>query len=335
MSLRDLTASTELEIGACASLENLENDRFTELLGNEFNRLALENDLIWKVVHPERETFAFKRVDKLVDFAERHEMAITGHALVWHIENPNWLVKEDWRAVELADVLRSHIHTITERYADCIDTWDVVNEAVDDTGELRETFWLEHLGENYIDDAFYWASEHTDADLYYNDYGLPYNEAKQDRVYDLLKDLLDHGIPVDGIGIQMHCVGVHPTPEQIQASIHRFQELGLDVRVTELDVAYHNDKRPNELKTAQAAYYQQTVSACLEAGVEGITVWGVTDDQSWITSWREYPDTYTQQPLLFDDEGRKSNRMRLWHQYSANTEMRDQLLFRIYSISSS
>jgi endo-1,4-beta-xylanase len=305
VSLRTFAAAAGVEIGACASLEEVRNNQCAELLGDEFNRLALENDLIWGTVHPERETFGFEGADKLIDFAERHDMAVTGHALVWHIQNPDWLVQRRWHADELAGELRSHIYTVTDRYDDRIDIWDVVNEAVDDTGELRDTLWLEQLGEDYIRNAFRWASERTDADLYYNEYGLPYNEAKQDRVYHLLENLLDSGVPVDGIGIQLHCVGVHPTPEQIQETIQRFQELGLEVRVTELDVAYHIDERPGDTAAAQAAYYRQTVEACLDAGVESITLWGLTDDRSWITSWRDYPDRYTQQPLLFDDEGRE------------------------------
>lgn len=304
MRLRKLAAAAGLEIGACATLEDLEDDRYAELLGDEFNRLALENDLKWGPVHPERETYAFERADELVDFAERHDMAVTGHTLVWHVQNPEWL-QQDWYADELADELRSHIHTVTDRYADRIDTWDVVNEAVDDSGELRDTLWLEQLGEDYIADAFRWASDHTEADLYYNEYGLPYDDAKQDRVYRLLGDLLDRGVPVEGIGLQMHCVGVHPAPEQIRATIQRFQELGLEVRVSELDVAYHDDERPDGVNATQAAYYRETVRACLDSGVESITLWGVTDDRSWITSWRDYPDRYTQQPLLFDDDGRE------------------------------
>lgn len=305
MGLRDLAAVAGLEVGACASREYLADDRYAALLGSEFNRLALENDLLWGNVHPERERFAFGHADELVEFADRHDVAVTGHALVWHHENPEWLVDRRWRADELVGELRSHIHEVTERYDGRIDTWDVVNEAVDDTGELRETFWLEQLGEDYVADAFRWAAERTDAALFYNDYGLPYNEAKCERVYRLLENLLDSGVPVDGIGLQLHCVGVHPTPAQIRETIRRFRDLGLEVRVTEFDVAYRIDERPDDPDAEQAAYYRQTVEACLDAGVESITLWGVTDDRSWITSWRDYPERYTQLPLLFDAEGRE------------------------------
>lgn len=306
MALRELARAAGLELGACATRDYLGDDRYAELLADEFGHLALENDLLWGTLRPERGTFAFERADELVDFAERHDMGVTGHALVWHVENPDWLVQRGWRADELADELRSHVRTVTDRYDGRIDTWDVVNEAVDDAGELRDTFWLEQLGDGYVGDAFRWAAERTDADLYYNEYGLPYNDVKRERVYHLLDGLLDAGVPVDGIGLQLHCVGVHPTPEGIRETIQCFRELGLDVRVTELDVASHRDERPEDVAASQAAYYRQTVEACLDAGVEGITLWGVTDDHSWVRSWRDYPERYTQQPLLFDDDGRKT-----------------------------
>jgi endo-1,4-beta-xylanase len=304
MHLRSLAASAGLDIGACASAEDLTDETCATVLGTEFNRLALENDLKWGRVRPERDVFDFEGADRLLDFADRHDMAVTGHALVWHEENPDWLVQRNWHPSDLAVELRAHIHRVTDRYADRIDTWDVVNEAVDDSGHLRESLWLEGLGEEYIANAFRWASDHSDADLFYNEYGLPYNDAKRERVYRLLESLLDRGVPVDGIGLQLHCVGVHPGPERIRGTIQRFQELGLSVRITEFDLAYHNDEAPEHIEAAQAQYYRETVEACLDEGVEHVTFWGVIDDRSWITSWRDYPDRYTQQPLLFDDEGR-------------------------------
>lgn len=304
MCLRRLAARAGLEVGACSTAEYLADEWYADLLAGEFDRLALENDLIWGNVRPQRGTFDFGPADEIVDFAERHGMAVTGHALVWHVEPPDWLTRRDWSREKLAEELRSHIHTVTEQYDGRIDTWDVVNEAVADTGELRETLWLEQLGSAYIEDAFQWASEHTGADLYYNDYGLAVNQAKQDRVYRLLEALLDRGVPIDGVGLQLHCVGVHPTPEQIQEAVERFQALGIEVRVTELDVAYDADDAPSDVAAAHAEFYRQTVGACLDAGVETLTFWGVTDDHSWLTSWRDYPDMYTQQPLLFDGDGR-------------------------------
>ena len=305
MSLRGLADAAGCEIGVCATAEYLTDEWYADLLAKEFNRVALENDLIWENVHPQRDSFEFGPADTLIDFATRHDMSVTGHALVWHIELPDWVVDTDWSPNELADELRSHIETVTARYAGQVDAWDVVNEAVNDAGEYRDTVWFDQLGEEYIADAFRWAAAHTSADLLYNDYGLPVNDAKREQVYELLSDLLDQGVPIDGIGLQLHCVGMHPTPEQITQTIHQFQELDIDVRVTEWDVAYRRENRPDDLDAVQAQYYREMLQAILDAGVETITFWGLTDAHSWITSWREYPDHYTQRPLLFDATGEK------------------------------
>jgi len=302
MGLRELAAAAGLEVGACATVADL-NDASAALLGGEFNRLATENALKWGAVRPERDAFEFEPADRLVGFAGSNEMAVTGHTLVWHVENPDWL--RDLGADELAAELRTHVRRLTGRYDGRVDTWDVVNEAVADDGTLRETLWYDSLGEDYVADAFRWAAEETDADLLYNDYGLPYNRAKRERTSRLLEGLLERGVPIDGVGLQLHCVGVHPTPEQIRETVRRFRELGLEVRVTELDVAYRKGEAPEDVAAAQAAYYREVVEASLDAGVEHVTLWGVTDDRSWLTSWREYPQRYTGQPLLFDSEGRR------------------------------
>jgi endo-1,4-beta-xylanase len=304
MCLRELAAAAGVEVGACATAEYLSDRRYAALLGGEFGRLALENDLKWGAVHPEPERYAFGPADRLVGFAERHDMSVTGHALVWHVENPGWLTGRSRDREALAAALRSHVRRVVGRYGDRIDSWVVVNEAVADSGGLRETFWLEELGEGYVAEAFRAAAKHTDADLLYNDYGLPYDRAKRDRTYRLLSGLLERGVPIDGIGLQLHCVGVHPTPEQVRETVERFHELGLEVRVTELDVAHRVEEAPEDVAATQASYYRELVAACLDAGVERITFWGVTDDRSWLTSWRDYPERYTGQPLLFDGEGR-------------------------------
>lgn len=100
-------------------------------------------------------------------------------------------------------------------------------------------------------------------------------------------------------------MGANPTPEQIPGTVRRFRELDLEVRVTELDVTSRVGETPENVAAAQADYYREVVAACLDTGVESITLWGVTDDLSWITSRRNYPERYTGQPLLFDGEGQR------------------------------
>lgn len=299
--LREVAAEKGLTIGTCASYKIWkENREYRENLASEFNLLTPENELKWASIRPQKGEFDFTKPDELIEFAEENDMYVTGHALVWHMQNPEWL-EEDYKPGELEKILRNHIETVVSRYSDKVDTWDVVNEAVDDEGELRESIWLEKLGEDYIEKAFREAAKHTEADLFYNDYGLTYDEEKRERVYELLSDLLDRGVPVDGVGLQMHFIGIHPDPEQVRKTIERFQELGLEVRMTEMDVAYREEEAPENIETKQAEYYREIFRTCLEAGVDSLTVWGVRDSDSWIKSFQDYPEKYTDRPLLFDE----------------------------------
>jgi|GEM_PF-6008949 len=156
-----------------------------------------------------------------------------------------------------------------------------------------------------IEKSFRWAAEHSDAELFYNDYGLPYDEEKRERVYQLLSNLLDKGVPIDGIGIQMHFIGIRATSDEVAETIQRFQELGLEVRMTEMDIAYQKDEAPANIGEEQAKYYGEVFQTCLENGITSLSVWGVRDNESWINHFRDYDQKYTDRPLLFDKNGNK------------------------------
>lgn len=306
MGLRDVTSELDVRVGACVEYETWKADpEYREILSREFDLLAPENELKWGFLSSEREAYDFGRADELIGFAERNGMSVTGHALVWHMEKPDWVRNGEYEAGELETLLKTHIDTVAGRYSDRVDAWDVVNEAVDDDGELRDSIWLDALGEAYVEKAFEWAAERTDAALFYNDYWLVHDEAKRERAYDLLSGLVERDVPVDGVGLQMHCLGTHPDPEDVRETVERFQGLGLDVRVTEMDVAYRRGEEPDEMEERQAQYYGDVFEVCLRAGVEAITIWGVRDDTSWLRTYGEFPERFTHDPLLFDETGRK------------------------------
>lgn len=305
-TLRETADSKNISIGACVDYNTWKKDReYRDLISREFNRLTPENCLKWEYVRPEREEFDFEKPDKLVEFAKENEMNVTGHALVWHMQNPEWLENTDCNSKEMEEILREHIKKVVSHYSGKIEAWDVVNEAVNDQAELRESIWLKSIGEEYIEIAFREAKKHSDAKLFYNDYGLLYDKEKRERVYQLLSNLLDKGVPIDGIGLQSHFIGVHPTPEEIEQTIERFQELGLEVRMTELDIAYKKGEAPEDMEQKQAEYYREVFQTYLENGVTNLCLWGVRDSESWINVFQDYDKKYTDNPLLFDRNGNK------------------------------
>jgi endo-1,4-beta-xylanase len=240
-----------------------------------FGSITPENDLKWEKTEPEQGSYDFGAADRIVRFAGEHHMAVRGHVLVWHQQNPGWL--DDLSPARLRAALRDHITTLMRRYAGRIGEWDVVNEAVGDDGRLRPSVWLKGLGPGYIALAFRLAHEaDPQAKLFYNDYGAEGEGVKADAVLRLVSGLKKQAVPIDGVGLQGH-VDTRPPPGYA-ANIARFAALGLRLELTEMDVRTRTDDAA--ARRAQAAQYARLVDGCPRC--ERFTVWGLDDDDSWV-----------------------------------------------------
>jgi endo-1,4-beta-xylanase len=185
-------------------------------------------------------------------------------------------------------VLRGHITTVVGRYRGRIAAWDVVNEAIEEDGTLRDTFWLRIIGPEYIDMAFQWAHEaDPDALLFYNDYASEGLGRKSDAVYALVQDMLERDVPIHGVGLQSHLVLTSPPVfKDVLANIKRLSDLGLLVHVTEMDVRMRGEPTEARLER-QARVYSAFLEACLEAeNCTAFVLWGFTDRHSWIPGER-------------------------------------------------
>jgi endo-1,4-beta-xylanase len=301
MTLRSLAEKRRIGIGTAVLMEPFRNDSaYREVLAREFNRITPENAMKFGRLHPERSRYEFADSDALVTFAKANQMQVHGHTLVWHRNLPDWLKEGEWTREELMDVLRQHIHTVVSRFRGEVASWDVVNEAVDNNGSLRDTIWLQVIGSDYIEIAFRWAHEaDPQAQLFYNDYKGEELGKKADAIYKLLKDLRQRHVPIHGIGLQMHKdINNPPNPEEVAANIKRLGELGLEVQITEMDVRIHDGKETIEQKLAsQADVYQEMMRVCLDApNCKSLTTWGLADHHSWIPYFFKLPDS----PLIFD-----------------------------------
>ncbi|WP_459194090.1 endo-1,4-beta-xylanase [Halosimplex sp. J119] len=300
--LRDVAADRDFEIGAAVAAEPLRTDAsYKKILRNEFNYFTAENALKMGLLRPSRHTYDFRDADAVVDYAGEHDQTARAHTLAWHNQTPEWFQEWDYTDGQLEDFLRDHVHTTAGRYRSKVDAWDVVNEAVADDGTMRDTLWYDAMGEEHLDLAFEWADEVApDTDLYYNDYGADGVNEKSDAIYDLVSRLLDRGVPIDGVGLQLHALHEKPAPESVAENIRRFKDLGLDVQITEMDVAYTPEDDPGDRDARwqkQADYYREITEVCLDEGVDTLVVWGVRDSDSWVPGWFE---SLTGDPLLFD-----------------------------------
>ena len=298
--LRDLADARGIRIGAAvASRPLVAEPAYREILAREFSSVTCENVMKPSFLQPSQGRFDFQAADAIVAFATAHGMTIRGHTLVWHNQNPAWLERVAASGENASAALRDHITGVLTHYRNDgpvpVPAWDVVNEAITDTGALRDTLWARALGPGYLADLFRWANEaDPDARLFYNDYGAEGMGRKADAVYELLRGLVQDGVPVHGVGLQMHVgIGARQSPSRpdLAANIARLRALGLEVHVTEMDVKLQtgtgtDDERLDE----QAKVYADILGTCIEAGVTSFTFWGFTDAHSWIPGFTGKPD---------------------------------------------
>jgi endo-1,4-beta-xylanase len=309
-----------------------EDTRGAAIVKAQFNAITPENTLKWEAVHPKPDTYDFEAPDRYVAFGEKYHMYIVGHTLIWHNQTPGWVFQDEKGNPVSRDVLlkrmRDHIQTVVGRYKGRIDSWDVVNEALNEDGTLRQTPWMKIIGEDYIAKAFQFAHEADPAaQLNYNDYSLE-NEAKRNGAIALIKKLKEQGVPVSGVGLQGHDSLEWPTVEQEDATITAFGKLGVRVMITELDVdvlprATQNqgadvtlsveaqaklnpyvDGLPDAIQQLLAKRYADLFAVFVKhrGVVSRVTFWGVTDADSWRNNWPV--KGRTDYPLLFDRNGR-------------------------------
>ena len=284
-TLRSAADGQKMSIGTAVKSRRLREDsQYRETVAREFNSITAEYEMKFRFLQPEQGRFDFTASDELVNFASENDMSVRGHTLVWHIDVPGWIENGNWSRQELLDILETHIKTVVGRYKGQIPVWDVVNEAVGDDGKLRNSFWLQKIGPEYIELAFKWAHEaDPNAKLLYNDYRIEEVNKKSNAVYQLVSDLKAKGVPIDGVGFQMHMSEEDPRNfDSVADNMQRLGELGLDVEFTEADVRIRQPATQAELNS-QAEIYERIIQTCLDAdNCDSVTLWGFTDRYSWV-----------------------------------------------------
>jgi endo-1,4-beta-xylanase len=329
-SLKD-AATGKFKMGvAMDEAQILGTDRVGDaLIEQQFNSISPENCLKWEAVHPERDRYDFAVPDRYVQFGVDHHMYVIGHALMWHNQVPAWVFEgPDGKPAtreQLLRTLREHIRTVVGRYKGRIDGWDVVNEAINEKGELRtDKPWYSILGKDGIFAAFEAAHEaDPKAALFYNEYELT-NPAKRAGVLELVKEIRARGLKLDEVGLQEHYSIDYPSVAAIDDEIRSFVQSGFNVMITELDLSmlprppefFGPDIKKTIERTAELDPYasglprdKQELLArryadifavyCRYAGsVRRVTFWGLTDKGSWLNSFPVRGRT--DYPMLFD-----------------------------------
>ena len=303
-------------IGVAVNLHSL-NGPDSALIVREFNSITPENVMKMGPIHPGENNYYWQDADAIVAFAIKNNMRIRGHNLLWHRQAPQWfLLDKEGKLVSkevLLNRLKKHITTVVNRYKGKIYAWDVVNEAIDDdsTKYLRNTAFYQIGGEEIIAKAFEYAHEaDPNAILFYNDYNTE-RPQKRDRIYKLLRNLVDARVPINAIGLQGHWSLYYPGEKDLRDAIDKYSSLGLKIQITELDISIFPPGRWSKNQTdsiyagtswekKQADQYRKVFEVFRDNKrvITGVTFWNVSDRYSWLDN--EPIRGRKNYPLLFD-----------------------------------
>ena len=304
-----------------------------ELLQKHYNMIVAENIMKPEGLQPVEGQFHFEEADRMIEFAKEHDMEVRFHTLVWHSQTPAWFFQDEngepmvvdgeiadpdnYEANRklLLDRLEAHIREVVGRYAHDIDSWDVVNEAIEGNGYRQSDYYV-MTGTDFLHEAFRITADELEKQgatgkLYYNDYETQ-NPRKRDLIYEMVEEMLELGIPIDGIGHQAHMTLVHPPVDLLVESIEKMASLGLDNQITELDMSIYTfdgqksygsyDNIPDDVLETQADRYDEVFQALrdLSDSVSSVVFWGISDDHTWL---HDFPTQgRVNAPFVFDHE---------------------------------
>lgn len=280
-ALRELAKKRGMEIGTAVRGDVLKRNRaYRQVIAAQFSTVTPENEMKWYAIEPKRGEFHFGAADDIVAKAKDADQKVRGHTLVWHAQLPEWV--KELGTEELRQAMREHIRRVMAHYEKDVGVWDVVNEPITDQGGLRESVFQRRLGAGFIEDAFRTArAADADAKLYLNEIGAEGINPKSNRLFAIVSDLRARGVPIDGVSFQTHA-NLDGLPGDMVANMQRFKALGLDIAITEADVALKLPPSDADLQ-AQARIYTQIVQNCRAVDCRSLTFWGFTDGRSWIS----------------------------------------------------
>ena len=320
-------------IGAALNVHQVrsEDKSLHDLIRREFSSVVAENCMKSASLQPREGVFRFDDADRLVALAQKNKQAVIGHCLVWHSQAPDWFFTDsngnDVSREVLIERMRSHIHTVVKHFKGKVKGWDVVNEAIEWDGKMRESKFYKIIGEEFISLAFKFAHEaDPDVELYYNDYGMD-SRMKREAVVRMVRKLKAEGRRIDAIGMQSH-VSFSTPLDEYERSIEAFAAEGVKAMITELDLSvlpwphgnmgaavennFEYQERMNpfrngltkEMEQQQTDFFCRLFDIYLRHAddITRVTFWGVSDGDSWKNNWPVRGRT--DYPLAFDREYR-------------------------------
>lgn len=303
-----LKSSFSFPIGAAVDMDRLKGATYNNVVAHEFSSVTAESSMKFGALHPAQNVYDFRKADAIVAFAEKNNMRVHGHTLIWAKDSvqPAWLMNFKGDEAAWDALLKSHIQTVVKHFKGKVISWDVVNEAYADNGTLKDNIWLRKLGPEYLGKAFFYAHEaDPKALLFLNDYGQEFGGKKMAAILAFVANAKKCNMPINGLGFQMHTV-VRINVSGLKTNLAKAVAAGMLIHFSELDISVRYQKPENfklddALEAAQAAKFKEIVNVYLSIPKSqqfGITTWGVSDADTFMNHGEaNFDHDY---PLLFD-----------------------------------
>jgi endo-1,4-beta-xylanase len=320
--------AAHFKVGAAIEPDSIENPADAALLAAQFSSLTAENKMKPGTIGVAEGQYNFGPADQIIAFAQAHGIAVRGHTLAWHYhagdwtEAPAWFFAGDPQDPHYHDLvaarLRRYVTDVVTHFRGKVYAWDVVNEVIsDDPHQVyrEDSPWYRALGKDYIAIAFRAArAADPDVKLYINEYSTD-DSVKRAKLLSVVRELRAAGVPIDGVGHQMHISVNWPPIANLKQAFDDVAAMGLENQVTELDMSLYNDSGacwsdphaclpdlgnpvPNDVMRAQALRYRAVFDLFdHEPSIKAVTFWGYSDKHTWLTTT---PAPRNNLPLLFD-----------------------------------
>lgn len=310
--LKELAADHGVALGNFAILNYIKEAEYSGILSKQFDFVLADNTPNWYFtdggMRPGPDQYNYREMDQVMAYAEEHGMPVQAHHYVWGEEKwlPNWLKEGNYTPEQVRQFMKDHIMTVGKKYSGRIAEWTVVNEPFTRNQHLYglNDWWADNTGGtiDYIDEAFRWAREaDPTSKLILNDFGNETINDTSNRMYDYVKGALERGVPIDGIGMQMHLDGTRPPiRDEVKSNMKRFADLGLGVYVTEFDINMGDVRSDSKAKNdIEGDMYYEMMRACIETdGCNSFAYLGITDKETWYN----YMGIADPRPLMFDKD---------------------------------
>ena len=298
-------------IGVAVNQRNVSNPDQIALIKHNYNSMTAENDMKPGSLQPREGQFNWANADRIANFCRENGIKLRGHCLCWHSQFADWMFTDkdgNPASKELFyERLRTHIHAVVNRYKDIVYAWDVVNEAIVDGPALdrdgnkrnpyRQSRHYKLCGEEFIAKAFEFAREaDPKALLFYNDYNAA-DPAKRDRIYEMVKEMKEAGVPIDGIGMQGHYNIYGPSMKDVEDAIVKYSSIVDQIHFTELDIRANmemggqlqfdrgeGNKIDEKVVKKQQEQYTNLFRIMRKHKdvITNVTFWNLSDRDSWL-----------------------------------------------------